>query len=217
MKTVPRQNELSLGMGVPDRPITGIGQCRAFSGDVMEEIITRLFCLEPGFISGARAVNPDAFTHEGKPVEIKSLKKSQKLVIYDWRAEKDPCDQLYFIGIHNREKADTVAGIWAETHRTLSRVLIMPSTVIHALASIEKLATIKMEETKSGDRNGYQRKGYNRGYRSVPFKSMMELCQPLPFRVSAEVHGLRFEVTPWIFTGDEAQVCAEIVSRKEGA
>lgn len=203
MKSHPLQSTLALNLGVPSREIAGTGQGRALSGDAMETAIHHLFNLTPGVINSTRAVNPDAYTPDDSPVEIKSLKHGQKLIVYDWRSAKDPIDTLYFIGIHKRPPSTNVSEIWEGLAATLREVFIIPAPVIARLAALQPLRKINTTQTASGDRNGYQRAGYREGYRNVPFSALRAIVRPCPFKVSATVHGLHFEARPLIY--DESQ------------
>lgn len=196
MKLLKYQPSLALDLGVPSQPIDRVGKSRALSGEAMEEVINALFHLLPGPPNGSASVCPDGFTPEGRllPCEIKSLKRGCKLPLYDFRLAKDLPETLYFIGVHKRGKCDNLRGIWEGMAETLKEVLIIPHAELVKLAQAQPLQTIKSQETASGARNGYQRKGYCEGYRNVPFQTLMEDLRPLPFLVGAELHGLRFQV-----------------------
>lgn len=182
---------LPMSLGMPDLPVSG-GSSRAYSGAVMEEIIKALFGLHPGIQNGLALTCPDAFTPTNKPVEIKSLKRGSKLVIYDWRSAKEIPETLYFIGIHRRKPCASLREIWEQTSFTMNETLIIPEEEIRRMAQLQPLQKIKTERTSSGVRNGYQRKGYNEGYRSIPYQQLIDTCIQLPVKSSTLLHGLAF-------------------------
>lgn len=198
MRPHPLQADL-FALGIPDGEIVGPGRARTFSGAAMEEVIIKLFNLTPGRTVGTQAVCPDAYTVDDRPAEIKSLKRGSALPIYEWRAEKDHADTVYFIGIHSRPPARTVREIWEGMATSLRQVLIIPGSAVYELARGYPLRKIKMTATASGERNGYQRAGYRDGYRSIPARVLLAEVEPLPFEVSTMLHGLHFAVRPHVF------------------
>jgi hypothetical protein len=190
-----KQSLLSLDLGPPDKPIVGGGDMRSYSGNVLEEIVKNALCLHPGIANGQASTCPDAFTPTSTmlPVEIKSLRRRNKMVVYDWRMKKEARHCLYFIGIHKRRPgARSLADLWRSFSTSLLEVYILTAREVEEIALMQPLNKIGQAKTKSGQRNGYQRKGYKDGYRNVPFSALLPRLLLLPFRVSASLHSLPF-------------------------
>ncbi len=188
------QPHLPLGLGVPSLDLTlKPGASRAYSGVAMEEVLRGLLSLQPGLTNGTAATCPDGYTHLDRPVEMKSLRKGGKLVVYDWRMAKDIPSTLYIIGVHNRTKCGNLSDIWEKLSKTLHCVFILGAHEVAKLAYAQELNAITTQRTASGVRNGYQRKGYKEGYRNVPYGHLMRVARvQLPFLVSCSIHGLDF-------------------------
>jgi hypothetical protein len=194
---------------VPDKKIERVGEFRTVSGEAMEEVIFALFSLLPGIPNGMAKVCPDAYTPAEKPVEIKSLKVSQKLPLYKFRLEKDDPETIYFIGIHKRDKSEGLKDMWEKLAKTMQQVFIVPHSIIAEIVKDLPLNTIKSNRTKSGKRNGYQRKGYKDGYYNVPYRLLKERLAALPFLVSCTLHGLQFKVQVYI----HPSLCSNVATK----
>lgn len=178
---------------IPKLTLTGVGSSRTRYGQVVEEIITTALGLTPINTGGSSPVIFDA--HKDKMFyEIKSLRRTSSLPIYEWRREKDrTCGVplLYAIAMHNVTKATDVEEIWTRMGETLKRVLLLPAPVIDGLAEVEPLRELKSE--KKSPRSGYHREGYKEGYRNVPAKRIIEGAPHFIERVRTVLYGIEFD------------------------
>jgi hypothetical protein len=193
-----RQPQLPMSLGIPNCKLEG-GNLRARSGVVMEEVVRAMLSLEQGPVNGSAKVCPDGYTYKGNPVEIKSLHRKNKMPIYDCRLAKELLGTIYIIGVHHRKKQINLEGIWIDLSKKLDCLIILWGWEVRQLAFSEQLQKIKSNKTKSGVRNGYQRKGYKDGYRNIPFKNLLEVASiELPFKANANLHGLSFSAPIFI-------------------
>ena len=143
-------------------------------GTAAEEITRELLELERIPINGSYDVCFDAKKGE-KYFEIKSTsKKGGKVVLYDWRLEKDEAsgvDLTYIIVCHGIEgqREDIVQAMLS---RPLE-LLLLPGEIIRAMALEMPKQTIKSELVEGwSERSGYARSGYKDGYRNLPLKTI---------------------------------------------
>lgn len=193
---------------IPDKPITRPGEARTRYGEIVNEIVNALLGLTDIPNSGSHDIVFDAW-RKGTFFEIKSLRKGSKCPVYDWRVEKDEkagVPLLYVIGVHRCKQQKSVGDVWRVMVDTLDELYVLPASVIGRLAMAEPLQTIGSHKTSSGERNGYQRKGYKEGYRNIPWEKISKACEGGKRRTMvAQVHGLpcyakvHFHpvVTPW--------------------
>ncbi len=152
--------------------------------------------LLPGDQGGQALVRPDGYTpFFQQPVEIKSLRIANSFPVYKFRLEKDLPETLYVLGIHNRGPSKTLREIWTGLAETLSLILIIDKVTIQKLIKRRcyKIRKIKSVRTKSGKRNGYQRKGYVDGYYNIPFTDLLAETKRTADHVTTELHGLSFK------------------------
>lgn len=142
-------------------------------GAAAQEIVCAALNLWPIPIDGSKDVCFDA---EGllEFYEIKSCHAKSKVVIYDFRIEKEQRANVplrYAILAHNlkgeRRGDRIVSGLLRD-----ATIVLAPSSLVHRLALAETLCTIKSER-KHDKRFGYTREGYNRGYRNLPLVTLM--------------------------------------------
>lgn len=196
---------------VPDKPIRKPGEARTRFGAVVNEIVNALLGLQDIPNSGTHDCVFDSYLRSrGAYVEVKSLRRRNKIPVYQWRIEKDKeagVPLLYVIGVHNCTRQATLAGVWNKMAETMDQILVLPAAVIEELAAAEPLQAIKSAKTASGERNGYQRKGYCEGYKNIPWEKLVAATAGGLVRVyDAKVHGLfckalvKFhpEVRPWL-------------------
>lgn len=155
-------------------------------GTAAQEIVCQTLGLHPIPIDGRCEICFDA-EKDNVFFEIKSCFKWGKLVIYDWRMEKEaaaPVQSCYAILIHK------LRGAREDIHsamRAASIIIVtIPTAAVHAAAKTEPLRTLN--KTYESKRNGYSRAGYNRGYRNVPLQKVLtheNLCgAPVKMRAS---------------------------------
>lgn len=179
----------------PERPTPLTGQRRAISGVVCEDVVREMLSLTPIVNNGMYDVNYDGFK-EDTYYEIKSLREGNKCPLYDFRLEKDMNSGvrlLYVFAINNCDGNVTSEMHWRrELGRTLNTLVIIPARIVRLLAARQPLNHIKETKTKSGERNGYRRKGYRDGYRNVPYSDLI-LSQEKVGEVSAEIFGIEYK------------------------
>lgn len=199
----------------PDKPLTGYGAVRTWTGNFVEDIICRAMGWTKLHIDGRKAFCADAQTPGGQDVEIKSVKLTKglvgKSVIYDWRMEKEQKhspDLLYaFVGAVGAQsiKADslTLAAVLDRLAAVPLRLAVVNSLWVHGIALDQPLNKISADRTKP--RYGNQRFGYNRGYRNVPVGQWFNANAPQR-TVEVPLHGRTFTIltnrlpTPEILT-----------------
>jgi hypothetical protein len=185
MTIAPPSSQLNLLTVAPSWQITKNAQARNAYGTVAQEIVCAALGLLPIPINGRYdccfdAARGDTF------YEIKSVRAGGKVVIYDWRMQKEEraeVDLHYAILCHRVRGSDgrELVSAFAASGLTL---LVLPATLVHAEARVCPLARMLKETPKSANA-GYARKGYCDGYRNVPVAKLIELTRapvPLPVR-----------------------------------
>jgi hypothetical protein len=160
---------------------------------VVEEVITHFLGLTPINTGGPSPVIFDAH-HAGVFYEIKSLRRTSALPVYEWRREKDrTCGVplLYVIAIHNVTGAADVSEVWSRMAETIRKVLIVPASTIDRLAGAEDLRMLKSE--KKSARSGYHREGYKEGYRNIPARKIVEEAPHFVTRQHGVLNHLQFD------------------------
>lgn len=178
--------QLSLLSVSPRFSITKNAQARNAYGQIAQEIVCAALDLLPIPISGSCSVCFDA-ERSGHFYEIKSVKRTGKVVIYDWRMKKERAAKVplsYAILAHNVRGSDG-HDLLQEMLASEPEILLIPAHVIHESALRFPLRTLQC--VSSDPRNGYNRAGYRKGYRNVPVK---ELKKQLP----CTLYGRRFRI-----------------------
>jgi hypothetical protein len=173
--------------------IDGNAHARNAYGTAAQEIACAALQLDPIAIDGSKSICFDA--SDGiRPYEIKSVHRNGKVVIYDWRMEKEATvpESRYLLLRHSvRGHRDGHTLYQAFADSGLEAWLISTPT-IHRIAQAEK-KRVMLSDSKD-PRCGYNRKGYKEGYRNVG------LNQFSPILVAAQtrdflLYGIRFRVT----------------------
>lgn len=148
-------------------------------GTAAQEIVCLALKLNRVKINGNFNVCFDA-EKDGVNYEIKSVRTSGKIVIYDWRLRKeqeaDP-NLKYLILVHKLKQArNDILQLMAHSPLT---ILILPAFTIHQIA-----LTLPLNKHKNyqGLRNGYSRTGYKEGYYNLPLKPIVESLTNLSYR-----------------------------------
>lgn len=166
--------QLSL-LSIPPRfSITKNAQARNAYGQIAQEIVCAALDLLPIPINGKCSICFDA-ERSGHFYEIKSVKRTGKVVIYDWRMEKERAAKVplsYAILVHNVRGSDG-HDLLREMLDSEPEILVVPASVIHELAQSYPLR--QLQRPSSDPRNGYNRTGYRDGYRNVPVKELKAL------------------------------------------
>lgn len=148
-------------------------------GGAAQEIVRAALKLRDIPINGNCEVCFDAEGPAGLFWEIKSVHRGAKIVLYDWRMQKEASagkPLLYAVLCHRVRKCRDGAGLFAAMSAGGLEVLIIPAERVHELAATEPLRTLKTE-TKGGARCGYNRAGYAKGYRNLGVSRLRELCK----------------------------------------
>ncbi len=155
----------------PSYAIISNAHARNAYGTIAQDIACAALNLRPIPIDGRCAICPDAEDRDGLFYEIKSVHRSGKLVIYDWRIEKEATlsELHYAIVVHKAKGCRSTEALLASYAVSLE-LWIVPASEIHAAA---KLCPVRQLLKPSNDpRCGYSRKGYVRGYRNVPLAGL---------------------------------------------
>ena len=139
-------------------------------GMAAQEIVWNTLNLNPIRINGNFDCCFDA-EKDGVYYEIKSVKTTGKIVIYDWRMLKEARSGVklkYAILIH------TIKGcrdnILFHMQECRPRIVLLDYKVMHKIALAFPLKVYK----KTAKINGYNRKGYVDGYRNVPVAELFK-------------------------------------------
>lgn len=139
---------------------------RTAYGAAAQEIVCAALQLDPIAINGSCDVCFDAEKH-GTFYEIKSVRAGQKVVIYNWRMEKESAfsDVLFYaILIHQVSKQrDEIISKMLQG----AEILLLPSRAVHEAAKALPSYAPTINPEHAGARHGYTRKGYADGYRNV--------------------------------------------------
>lgn len=152
---------------------TNNAQARNAYGTAAQDIVCQRLRLNPIKIDGRCDVCFDA-EKDNEFYEIKSVHLKGKVVIYDWRLEKElasPFPAFYAILVHGLRHGRN------DIHKLLLEkaimILVIPLEKVQQIAAQYPIRTMKMTTKFASTRNGYTRKGYNKGYRNVPVKAFL--------------------------------------------
>lgn len=191
----PTYTEQSLFEVPPDdAPITSNGQARNIYGQVVEEVVCRLMGLTPIQINGQFSINFDA-GYGDTFYEIKSLNRSSKLPLYEWRRKKDGdsgAKLFYLLALHNVKGAKTKGEVWEKMGDTMKTLLLLPAKNVSTEAT--KYPLQQNSSRIKNPRMGYNREGYKDGYRNVPAKGLRAMAPDFVACLSQEIYGVKFEV-----------------------
>lgn len=211
IKPPPSHVQLPLLEVAPDKPISRAGEARTRYGKIVEEVVQSLLGLEDIPNSGTHDCVFDAYhRRSGTYCEIKSLRKKNKCPIYDWRRTKDReagVPLAYIFGLHECSGEKSIADVLARMQDTLNVLLVLPHWAVDLEARKHPLHQIKSTLTASGERNGYQRKGYREGYRNIPYDRLYDIAKRGNLSLgNSLVHGREFvsnilfhpAIEPWV-------------------
>lgn len=186
--------QLSLLSVAPRFSIIKNAQARNAYGQIAQEIVCAALDLLPIPISGLCSVCFDA-ERADHFYEIKSVKRTGKVVIYDWRMEKERAAKVplsYAILVHNVRGSDG-HDLLREMLASEPEILLIPAHVIHEIAQRFPLRTL--QRVSADPRNGYSRAGYREGYRNVPVKELKTLCSVVEWKRLRNLYDLRFDIS----------------------
>lgn len=173
MKIKRASGQLSLLSVDPMLNASSNAEARNAYGTAAQLIVCESLGLFPIAIDGRYDICFDAEL-DGIFYEIKSVHKSGKLVVYDWRLEKEmACGVLcfYAIMVHNLRGARS--DILNCLRKNIHRIVVVPLDTISSAARKCPL-NIPKPCLPDNKRNGYNRKGYCRGYRNIPVSMILK-------------------------------------------
>lgn len=178
---------------MPSFKIVKNAQARKAYGLVAQEIVCAALDLRSIPINGNCSVCFDA-EKENVFYEIKSCKRSGKVVVYDWRLRKEEAASVelrYAILLHNVKGSDG-AHLMEEFSTSNLALLIVNHSTILELAAKEPLCQLK--RVSADPRCGYSRKGYSEGYRNIPGINIREKLPIVSRRVCFNLYEIPFAV-----------------------
>jgi hypothetical protein len=192
MTIAPPDYQMTLLSVAPSYHITKNAQARNAYGTVANEIVCAALGLLPVRINGQYEACFDAYS-DGLHYEVKSVKHGGKVIIYDWRREKEAKlgSQLYYAILCHGVKGSSGKELASEMAASELKLLVLPASSVHEVAAGEPLRMLQKLQTVT---TGYNRKGYRDGYRNVPVGSLHELA-PCETAIECRYSGLRFQVT----------------------
>lgn len=174
------QQQYSLFQLPPTGTIANNAAARNAYGSLAQELVCAALNLQPIPIDGRCAICFDAEAN-GQFYEIKSVHRSGKLVIYDWRVEKEAAypTLLYALWVHKVRNCRNMSDL-LPAMLTNSSLWLVPASDVHKAAAAQPLRHLLNPSTDP--RNGYSRAGYIRGYRNVPLAGLQPAhSRPLRF------------------------------------
>lgn len=195
MKLARASRQLLLLDTPPRFKITGNATARNAYGRAAQEIVCRALGLDAIAIDGTCETCLDA-EGRGNFWEIKSVHRTGKVVIYDFRMQKEQIAGVplrYAILIHGVRGCRDGGRLIAAFADNAPRILSLDAVTVHLVAMRERLTEIKSTALEKGPRFGYTRAGYADGYRSVRLREL--IARPLVSRLEQFVlHGVPFRM-----------------------
>jgi hypothetical protein len=182
----------------PDFAIPSCAVARNAYGNAAQEIVCAALALDPIPITGKADVCFDAVAR-GMHYEIKSVRKGDKMVVYDWRLRKElgaGVPLQYAILEHGVRGAKSSHEMWDQYSDHVLRCYLLPVALVHEHASKCPLVVPPPPKTDKGKRFGYNRAGYCEGYRNVPVRAFAPFTQPQEF-VRWQMYGRNLELEVW--------------------
>lgn len=170
----PVNRQLSLLQVAPVYKAWNNATARNAYGSAAQEVACSVLGLTPIPINGNYSICFDAQDECGLLYEIKSVRTGCKLVLYDWRMEKEKTvlNAIYAVVIHRLKKhrEDILSAMVTSGFE----LLIVPAFVVHKVAETFPLHRVFPCLTAK-KRNGYTRTGYRNGYRNVPVQHLLNM------------------------------------------
>lgn len=161
-------------------------------GCAAQEIVCAALQIEPIPINGKCDICFDAESGENF-FEIKSVHRNGKVVIYDWRMQKERgagVPLFYAILVHTCRGERNGSMVFSAMSR-FPEILVIPAESVHLIA--EKQPARKLLAKTSDPRCGYNRKGYREGYRNLPLLPLRNLVRETQCAVF-RLHGIEFSI-----------------------
>lgn len=172
----PADRQITLISVPPSFNITKNAHARNAYGQVAQEIVCAALEARPVKINGKFDVCFDAIAGNSY-IEIKSVKRKGKVVVYDWRRNKERQVMLrgynvnYAILIHG-VRCSNGKNLLDEFVRSNLTLFVVDARSVHEMCAELPLHTIK-KVTYGSKRFGYNREGYIEGYRNVPVERLI--------------------------------------------
>jgi hypothetical protein len=179
MTIAPPDNQLSLLYVTPRFTITNNAQARNAYGIMAQELVCAALGLTPIRINGNFDVCFDA-AKDNTYYEIKSCRRGCKIVIYDWRMQKEQevnkSNEVFYAILVHQVSRSSGEELLTNFIKSELELLLVQTSLIHQLALQEPLRTLMKPQSK---RTGYNRKGYVDGYRNLPLSRIKPLLTRL--------------------------------------
>lgn len=180
----------------PKGEFKSIASARAFSGNVVEKLVVRALGLQPIPIDGKYDVCFDAaaplLDDDCGPwtyFECKSVRYNSKVPLYEWRRRKDEeagVPLVYLICCHNTKGAKSHEEMTESMANTMREVLAVTPKEIDMLLKKENEKVCYVD----GDcTSGYNRPGYNEGYRNLSVRAIRSLRYPISWAYHSTFRG----------------------------
>lgn len=169
-----------------------LASTRTRFGEAAEEVACKALGLTPIPTDGRFDICFDAQDTKGNFFEIKSVRRTGAVPLWNWRIEKDQAAKVplfYVLVTHDASVVKDSLELWGAFSETVKDIFIIPLAVMVELHKAGK--TVKVKTNKE---HGSMRKGYCRGYRNVSVKSVKNYLQkhrPHQF----QQYGLTFNTT----------------------
>lgn len=172
----PVERQMKLFKHFNDFDFTSVGSLRTHYGKAMEELACAFLGIYTIPINGNYDVNFDAF-YKDQFYEIKSVQASGKVVIYDWRMEKEKPfgkNLTYVFVVHKVKSAKSNRDLWRQIESKGVSIFNYPASTVH-----EEALKCPLKVMNPGNkRAGWNRKGYSNGYRNLPLKNLIHPESP---------------------------------------
>lgn len=175
----PADTQMKLLDVLPVWNCTNNATARNAYGSAAQEIVCRTLPADPIPINGNFDVCFDARDLNWY-YEIKSVRRSGKVVIYDFRIRKEAasgCPFKYAILVHNLIGARE--DILKSMLKTGVEILIIDGAKVHEISKscpLNKIQKVRSNR-KTEDYNGYTRAGYADGYYNVPVHALRKVAE----------------------------------------
>ena len=198
IKQPPESSQTLLFDLPPNKDIDKLGELRARSGSVAESIVDKLTDAVDIINSGNYDVVYDFFWSNNF-IEVKSVRSGSSIPLYLCRMDKDrEVEEMgnslcYLIVIHKCSGVCSLQELWKQMSLTVSDMYLVPSSVVRSL--VRDLKLNKAPEFKSNNGVGYNRSGYDRGYKLLP--TSLILNQPMMSsvkKVTGNIYGNDFSI-----------------------
>ncbi|MCM8542395.1 MAG: hypothetical protein NE328_19145 [Lentisphaeraceae bacterium] len=196
IKHTPKKKQPELFPVLYQGRMKSLGEVRNRVGDRVEDLVRTVLGLTKISIDGNYSVNFDAgmyYYNQEIFFEIKSLRKSSKSPLYVFRLDKELKAQkisgnpvIYIFCCHKIQGAKTQADITRMIINGPIDLYLIQLNEVAAMTDPLPLKTISKEKGL----NGYNRKGYEKGYKNLPQKQIDKACD-FATSITMNIYGSR--------------------------